>query len=374
MGAAIAEMDKSPIIAEGRLIGLFSFDVGHEIDLDRARSLTAEKRSGSSERRRAAPASLAYATPPLSVPLGNRDVALDDGATLSAVARATVHDFGAVSIILDLPLRRNVSELPALTAALTGAGALEVAARDLLAELFRRLAPAILRPALNPLVEDYYVIQVDACDPPTSIPDLVAMYRAELAAALRCEPTVLSEAEAEDVFRARISYYPNDLLVTEWNVALIIDPDYADALSVLEYLNVQLVELRFYDASLDRHITESYGTALAPPRRLPLLYGPHRRAVDQLAAIRLDAATIFERVHNALKLSGSVYLAKVYTVTAERLGLEAWEKSVERKLEVLQEMYDILVQRVATARAELLEVTIVILIVIELVVLLAGWG
>src|SRR5262245_16405238 len=53
-------------------------------------------------------------------------------------------------------------------------------------------------------------------------------------------------------------------------------------------------------ASLDRLITERYGTALAPPRRLPLLYGPHRRAVDQLAAIRLDAATIFELVHSAL--------------------------------------------------------------------------
>lgn len=41
---------------------------------------------------------------------------------------------------------------------------------------------------------------------------------------------------------------------------------------------------------------------------------------------------------------------------------------------VVQDIYDVLVQRVATARAELVELTIVILIVVELIVRLAGWA
>jgi hypothetical protein len=97
-------------------------------------------------------------------------------------------------------------------------------------------------------------------------------------------------------------------------------------------------------------------------------------AIAELAAIRVDVATVFDRVHNALKLSGNLYLAKLYTRTAERLGLRAWEESVASKLDVLHKMYDVFVHRVTTARAEALELTIIILIAVEIVLLLAGWG
>src|SRR6185503_5373173 len=59
---------------EGKLIGLFSFDIGYEIDLAKARALTHRGETSDLERRRAAPASLTYATPPLRVPLGVRSV------------------------------------------------------------------------------------------------------------------------------------------------------------------------------------------------------------------------------------------------------------------------------------------------------------
>lgn len=356
----------------GQLFGLFSFDIGYEIDLERVRALTAQGEARGMERRRAAPAYLAYATPPLRLQLGRRDLQLRD-ATVSANATATIHEFGAVTIVFEMPLACEIESLPALTATLTGAGPLEDEARALLQELYGRVLSAVTKPNLNPFVEDYYVIQTDRTDPPVSVADLVARAGAPLAAALRCEPTILSEAETEDVFRTLLSYYPTDLVVTEWNVALVVDPDYADALNVLEYLNVQLVELRYYDALLDRHVADMYGRTARPTRLVPLAYRPYRRVIDELAAVRLDVATIFERIHNALKLSGSLYLSKLYARTAERLGLRMWEESVARKLDVLQKMYDVLVQRVARARAEVLELTIIILIAVEIVLFLWGW-
>jgi hypothetical protein len=357
----------------GQLIGLFSFDVGYEIDLDRARALVDQGRKEGMERRRAAPPHLQYATPPLRVPLGAREVRVGE-SPVTAAASAVIHDFGAVTIVLQSRLSTDLAALPALTATLTGAGPLEDAARLLLEDLFARLAPAVAQPRLNVFVEDYYVIQIDAFEPPVEIPALLAEARGTLASALRCEPSPLSEAEVDEVFRTRISYYPDDLVVTEWNVALVVDTDYTDAVNVLEYLNVQLLELRFYDASLDRRVNDMYEVTAVRPRRRPLSYGPHRRAIEQLAAIRLDVATIFERIHNALKLSGDLYLAKIYARTADRLAMRAWEESVARKLEVLQQMYDVLVERVTTARAEALEMTIIVLILVELLVLLAGWG
>jgi uncharacterized Rmd1/YagE family protein len=69
-------------------------------------------------------------------------------------------------------------------------------------------------------------------------------------------------------------------------------------------------------------------------------------------------------------VGGDIYLAKLHTRTAERLGLRAWEESVQRKLDVLELRYSLLIERVRTARSELLETTIVLLIVLEIVLAL----
>jgi hypothetical protein len=358
----------------GQLIGLFSFDVGYEIDLVRARAIAGAGDSEEAPRRRAAPAHLAYASPPLRLPLGTPVVTVG-AETVTATASARIHDFGAVSILLQSPLDLELDALPALTSTLTGAGPLEDAARRLLEALYERILPAIVKPGLNRFVEDYYVLQVDRIEPPTTIAELLAQGQPLLAAALRCEASLLSDAETAEVFRTQLSYYPDDLVVTEWNVALVVDDvDYADAVNVLEYLNVQLLELRYYDDVLDRYMAETFALATTRTRGLPLLHRPYRRAVTELAGIRMDVAGIIERVHNALKLSGDLYLAKLYGRTAERLALRAWEESVGRKLDVLQQIHQLLHERVSTARGEALEVTIILLIALEIVLVLVGRG
>ena len=357
----------------GQLIGLFTFDVGYEIDLPRAQALVGEgERETATPRRRAAPAHLAYATPPVRAPLGTCEVRV--GTTLvTATASARIHEFGAVTILLQSPLDCALDALPALTSTLTGAGPLEDAARELLEQLHQRILPAVTKPGLNPFVEDYYIIQVDRLEPPTTIPDLLGHGRAVLAAALRCEASLLSDAETDEVFRTELSYYPDDLVVTEWNVALVIDDtDYADTVNVLEHLNVQLLELRFYDDVLDRYMADTFALATAPARGWPFLHRPFRRAVTELAAIRLDVAGIVERLHNALKLAGDLYLAKLYARTADRLALRAWEESVGRKLDVLQQIHNLLTERVTSARSEALEVIIIVLIALEIVLYLVG--
>jgi len=362
-----------PVRVNGQLVGLFSFDIGSEIDLEKARALTDRGERGEIERRRAAPASLAYATPPLRVPLGTRPVQVGE-TNVTADVSATIHDFGAVTIALWMPLAADVSELPGLSATLTNAGPLEGAARVIVEELYARIEPAITRAGLNAFVEDYYVIHVASTDPPLTGPQLAAVARGPLASALRCESAPLSDAEIEDVFRTQLSYYPHDLVVTDWNVALVVDDECTETVNILEYLNVQLVELRYYDALLDGRLAETYSLLSARHRPLPLLYRPYRRAIEELNTMRLDVAALVERIHNALKLSGDLYLAKVYTRTADRLSLHAWEESVAGKLQVLQSMFDVMVQRVTTTRAEALELTVVFLILIEIVLFSVGSG
>jgi hypothetical protein len=356
----------------GRVIGYFSFDVGAEIDLERARPLTPAT-AGDRASRRAAPTYVGHTTPPLRAPLGERPVAFADTRVV-AEASAIIHEVGAITIVLTMPLACDACALPALTSTLTGAGPLEDVARALAEEQATRLGPAVTKAGANDLLEDYYVIQVDQLEPAVTIPELLARARAPLAAALRCEPSPLSETEVDDTLRTQLSYYPDDLAISDWNVTILVDPDPWATLDVLEYLNVQLLELRFFDSLLDRRLADSYGLTGMRARPWPLWNAALQRTIDELAAVRLEVASMVERLHNAFKISGDVYLAKLYTRTAERLGIRAWEASVEAKLDVLHQRYALLIERMRAARSELLELLIVVLVALELVVLLAGWG
>jgi hypothetical protein len=349
----------------GRLVGLFSFDVGAEIDLDRARALLLATPSDRASRR-AAPTYVGHTTPPLRAALGERAVPLGD-TTASVAAAMVVHEVGAITIVLTTPLSTDVADLPGLTSTLTGAGPLEDVARALFEEQRGRLTPAVVKPATSDVLEDYYVIQADRLEPSVSIAELLERARGPLAATLRCEPEPLSAAEVDDTLRSQLSYYPDDLAVGEWNVTVLIDPDPWDAIDVLENLNIQLLELRYFDALLDRLLTESFALTATRARRLPLWNAALQRTIDDLATVRLEVVSMVERVHNAFKVGGDVYLAKLHTRTAERLGLRAWEESVQGKLDVLQLRYALALERVRAARSELLEAAIVVLIVFEIV-------
>jgi hypothetical protein len=160
----------------------------------------------------------------------------------------------------------------------------------------------------------------------------------------------------------------------DWNVTILVDPEPWGAIEVLEYLNVQLLELRWFDALLDRQLADSYGVATTRAVPLPLWNTALQRALDELGTVRLEVTSMIARLHNAFKVGGDVYLAKLYVRTRERLGIAAWEASVQGKVDVLEQRYAVLLERVRTARSELLEAAIVVLFVIELIVLVAGWG
>ncbi len=354
-------------LADGRLFALFSFDVGYEINLEQLRlSLQAGVRAGMRGGKKIAPAHLQYSSPPLVLSIGERRLVLTE-RPVQADVTLRIHEFGAVTVVFEMPLANvDFAVLPSFTATLTAGGSLEVDARAVLREAFPRIAAAVSRPGFdgNGLVEDYYVLQVTRFDPPLDAAALLGAHRDVLARTLHCESAHLSASETDEVLRTAVTYTPDDLVVTDWNVALVYDEDYEDPLNVLELLNVQLLELRFLDATLDRRIDALY-EHVAKRRRL---FSFRREVVRlrELAELRLDTATIRERMTNTLKLIGDLYLVKIYARTAERLHLAAWQGSLDGKIDLIERISDVFTSRAATARAELLELAIVLLIVFEI--------
>src|SRR5689334_21191352 len=91
-------------IASGRLFGVFSYDVGFEIDLGRAREAFPEGvRAGIGTDGKVTPAHVQYASPPLVQPLGTRRLMLIE-RPIDAEVSLRLHEFGAASIIFSMPL------------------------------------------------------------------------------------------------------------------------------------------------------------------------------------------------------------------------------------------------------------------------------
>jgi hypothetical protein len=243
-----------------------------------------------------------------------------------------------------------------------------MSAREQAESLIRKIEPAIFRSRLSELVEDYYLFIIEELDTPMSASDLLSGHRGLLARTLRFETADLSLAQQDEALSQAISYYENDLALLDWNSAIIYDRDYEDTASVLELINVELLEARYIDQQLDRKIND-YGALVRKRIEWPIpLRRPYKHAIRDLAELRVESSLLNERVENALKLIGDLYLARLYSTAAGRFYLHEWDRIISRKLEIISDFYQMLNDRVHTGQSQTLELIVVILILVELIV------
>ena len=100
----------------------------------------------------------------------------------------------------------------------------------------------------------------------------------------------------------------------------------------------------------------------------------YSRAARHVHALFIDVNELTDKTENALKIAGDVYAARVFALVAARLALDHWKASVREKLQTVDDIYRFAVEHTAMARGEFLELTIVLLIVIELVLALTRSG
>jgi hypothetical protein len=185
------------------------------------------------------------------------------------------------------------------------------------------------------------------------------------------DPRHLSDQEVEESTAKYYSYYDRDLVVIDWDAALVIDePRYFDeVLYIMELANFQLAELEAYDRILDGAVDRSY-------RDLSSAGGWRRQnsagVQKQLREIRVDLARLSDELSNITKFFGDWHLARIYKGLSDRFHLGDWHHTIDQKLQTLDDLYQILRTDQTNRTMLLLEVTIVLLFIIDLVVLV--WG
>lgn len=352
-------------IAAGAVRAFYLFDVADTIDLAALRTVEGEGVTPADIPLRAhqSSSSLQFPSPPLVARLA--DGALEG---LAYTLRVKFFEYGVISLRYSFPVTGAWEELQAAAARVRRNDELLAHATATVGRICNELQPALDDPHL-PLVEDYLVIDIDRFEPRLEADRLLHDHSEALANILLGERSSLSSSEIEESLRTRFSYYDDDLTIVQWDTAFVYDRrESSDAIQdILEFANSQLLELRTYDALLDRELDTIYATQ--PAQRSRSLFG--RREADLAANVRyliVDVLELIDRSSNALKVVGDAYYARIYRAAAARLGLADWQRQIDSKLASVGDLYRFFIDQARGRRDAFLEVVVILLVALEVVI------
>jgi hypothetical protein len=284
---------------------------------------------------------------------------------------------GALSITVRVPFTvPQVEDLVVYHDLQFSNGSLHQEVRRLAEEVRRELAPYFVRPVRHLAEEEAYT--VFCLESPLRTEDGAALSaenwlranRREVAALLTQEPEIdhLSKQEADESTGRFLSYYERDVLVIDWDAALLVDEsqNFDETLYVMELAHLQLAELEAYDRILDDSLERAYRDLSARPMR------GRASMLRELRELRIDLARFSDELSNITKFFGDWHLARIYENLSARFHLSDWHRTLDRKLQTLDDLYQLLNHDQTNRWMLILEVTIVLLFIIDLVILFLG--
>lgn len=358
-------------IQSGFVTCLYLFDVAQAIDVA---ALTRQFGSSATiarlDDKTAGPPRLSYNQPPVVVDGQALDCAELEGFRV----RVKFYDYGVISLMLTRPFAGSWPELVSLGQTLIENEPLEDRATNTCRQIAQRITGALRSVRETYLSEDYLVFAVTSLDAPLSADEVMTRHGRDIAQLLRGERLPLSAQERETVLRNRLSYLEDDLVVPAWNAAFLYDLEGGAlaALEIVEFANSQLLELRYHEDALEGELTRLYAE-LEQPRWTDRFAGRRRkRAALRVQSLVIEVNELTDRMENAVKFVGDIYAARLFELLAARLGLDRWRNSVEEKLRTLGDIRRFAVEETGMAQANILELAILFILILELGLFFAG--
>jgi hypothetical protein len=355
----------------GSIHAFYLFDVAESIDLAAvSRALGERAATARLQDKAPGPPKLKY----LQAPVVVDGAALDLAEVAGFRVRVKFYDYGVISLMLSRPFAASWSDLIRQGQDLIENEQLEDRALEACRAVVAQMTAALSQSRPGFLAEDYLAFVVTGLESPISADELMTQRGSDIAQLLRGERQPLSPQERDEVLRHRISYLADDLVVPAWNGAFVYDSEAGATatLEILEFVNSQLLEFRYHDERLDSELTRIYA-ALEQPRWTDRIIGRrYSRAARQLQSVFIDINELTDRLENALKLVGDLYSARLANLTSARLGIDVWRHSVKEKLDTLDDIYRFAVEQTAMSQGNILELTIVLILIFELALLFLG--
>ena len=363
-----ARARKAPVYAV-EIVRIAFYDIGRSIDLTKAAALLPGIPGMRIARRRDTPASLTMPTP-LCVDLrsGLKKLYSEDSIEGFA-ASARLYDEGVLSVIVRLKVNSTLEDLHGIESK-----PVSQTIRDLdsyvderYRAVFEQVLPAVSYPRTDPECESYlaYCFADVGAEPI----DFIHANERTLTTLLSGEPWdyPLHESQIRKLMSNPFSYSGSDLAVFDMDRCIIIDSDrdYEDVLLICELANYQYLELRTLDKLLDKWLDEAEDDVHAISRKSKKLKtGALRKKFSNIQALRLDALFILENLENSAKIIGDYFLGSVYEHICGIFNTSGWTRSVERRLDALQNVYEIVKVERSERTMLILDVVFIIVCII----------
>jgi len=285
---------------------------------------------------------------------------------------------GALSVTVRVPFA--VSSLDELTAYrdLRFAGRpLADEVRALVEAVRQEIMPLLIKPNVK-LAEEvtYSIIVMNEPPPPVGehfrSESWLREHRRSIAGLLlhESDPRRLSAQQIEETTARWLSYYDHDLAVIGWDAALLIEPiaSVEQSLYIMELANLQLAELEAYDRILDQAVERTYADVRTPTRLLL------RKSLHDLRELRIEITRLSDEFENITKFFGAWHLARLYAELSDRFHLRDWQRSIDDKLTTIDELYQMAKEDVHGRWMMVIEASILLLFILEVVIVFAGWA
>lgn len=362
--AAVFAQFKHMIITRGRVLASRFFDIAEAVDLPLAEKLVIQL----SRRPRFVGTArhIDLPNPPLEMALGSRGTEIAGFHPHDVLVR--IYDVGAlvVTFCIDLPNPTSPEQLIGISTRISDAEdaiteAAAIVANEIKAAIAQALRPG--EPSSN-ITEDYTVFYLQHTEPPCDGATLGTQM--DIPRLLLAEPGPIALDERNSFIHASFSYRPEDLVVVDWNSALVLDPTGAqDVPELLELTTMQMLELRTYDAIVGRALDNVYKDLDDQSNGL-FRSTKYQKVSRRIMQLFVDVVEITERIDNSLTFLGDTWLARLHRAAVAEFGMARWQKQLRNKLEVLRQINELLVDQITSQNTMLLEVAVVVLITIEI--------
>ncbi|MBN2581772.1 MAG: hypothetical protein JXL80_01800 [Planctomycetes bacterium] len=193
-----------------------------------------------------------------------------------------------------------------------------------------------------------------------------------IASLLKSERQELAAREVEYTLQSQIKYARDDLAIVDWDGAFLFDPagDVAQEIELLTLANLQLLRHRTLDRALDWRLARM-AELVQRPEGTPLSFRPKdiERGLIETIDARTKSISELQRLDRDIKLIGDWYSARFFEATAGKFKIPDWRRSIQSKLESIEDIYSIVAENFSVSRKHRAEwIQIVVFFILQL-----GW-
>lgn len=286
----------------------------------------------------------------------------------SHVDSAKLHNFGVITIRYKIPFTSTLEKLredfPEIT------NDYKEQSIDDGVSIFKAIKSAIRQPHFYHMSKSYVLIQIEQ-QADLSVLNLKEQYDDVLASMLRFETENLSEYKKDEIFASSFGYYRGDLFIIDTEAACIYEDEYTEILDLFEFVNMQHLELQYFDRELNKQLNRVYENKVQQvslKSYLPMWGTLSADPISGLSKLKVDISVITERLENSIKLAGDPYYTELYNALIMKMDVENWKDSIQKKMQIIQDISSVYQNRISTVREDLFNLLIVILIFFEFIV------